>query len=101
MIYNSIMPNTRSAKKALRKSQKRYLANKRVKERIKRWTKKFLSLIEQAKVDAAEKTLFFLQKLLDKAGKRHIFHKNKVNRLKSRYYKRLYALKKSISGQAK
>ncbi len=86
------MPNTKSAKKALRQNKKRYIANKRVKARIKRWIKKLQLQIQEANKEVATKTYYFVQKLLDKAGKRHIYHKNKVNRLKSRLAKKVNSI---------
>jgi len=79
------MPNIRSAKKALRQSQKRYERNKRLKMRIKRWVKKFYAVLEE-NLEQAKVALVTAQKLIDKAGKKNIFHKNKVARLKSRLY---------------
>ncbi len=87
------MPNTKSAKKALRKSKKVYVENRRMKLRIKRWMKKLNTLLEKADKDSVEKTYYFLQKLLDKAGKKHIYHKNKINRLKSRFAKKVASVK--------
>ena len=87
------MPNTKSAKKALRKSLKRYEENRRFKARLKRWIKKLQSFIADAQKEYAEKTWPMVQKLLDKAAKKHIYHKNKVNRIKSKLSKQIVTLK--------
>ncbi len=87
------MPNTKSAKKALRKSLKRYEENRRFKARLKRWIKKLQGFITEAQKEYAEKTWPMVQKLLDKAAKKHIYHKNKVNRIKSRLSKQIAVLK--------
>ena len=86
------MPNTKSAKKALRKSRKRYEENRRFKARLKRWIKKLQLLVADAQKEYAEKTFPMVQKLLDKAAKKHIYHKNKVNRIKSRLHKQVASL---------
>ncbi len=86
------MPNTLSAKKALRQNKRRYVANKNVKERIKRWTKKLVTFIENGETEKAKETFVTLTKLLDKAAKKNIIHKNKANRRKSRLQKKINAL---------
>ncbi len=86
------MPNLKSAKKALRQNLKRYIQNKRLKERVKRWSKKFDSIVKEKNYDEAKKVLAYLQKLIDKAAKKNIFHKNKASRLVSRLYKKLNSI---------
>lgn len=86
------MPILANAKKALRKSKRRYLFNRRVKDRIKRWKKKVDALIKENNKSKAVKSFSFLTKLLDKAAKRNIYHKNKVNRIKSNIQKKINAL---------
>ena len=86
------MPNLNSAKKALRQNKTRYIRNKNVRERIKRWTKKLLGYVEKGEKEKAIETFGFLTKLLDKAGKRNVMHKNKANRQKSHLQKKLNAL---------
>ncbi len=83
------MPNLRNAKKALRKSLRRYEHNKRIRTRVKRWIKKYMTLLKEGKKDEASKILPFVQKLIDKAAKRNIFHRNKASRMVSRLYRLL------------
>lgn len=70
------MPVTKSAKKALRQSLRKAVSNKPVKTRAR-------SLLKQAKLTPTVETIANAMSSLDKAVKKNIFHKNKVNRLKS------------------
>jgi Ribosomal protein S20. len=63
------MPNTKSAIKALRKSKKRYIVNKRNKELLKAEIKKYKKLIEAKNIKEAEEQLKLIYKKLDKAAK--------------------------------
>jgi len=89
------MPNTKSAKKALRSSAKKNKNNVFWKRRIKDVIKSIKSSIDKenpnSKLVKEEESL--LQKVLDKAAKNKVIHKNKANRLKSKYAKRISALK--------
>lgn len=76
------MPISRSAKKSLRKSIKNKKTNVSFKEKVKTVFKKYLLKPNEAGL----KEVF---SMLDKAKKNHIFHPNKVARLKSRMSKKL------------
>ena len=91
------MPNIQSAKKALRSSERKRVQNQVWKAKIKAAKKDLNTLLSDNKVNIAilnEKITLF-QKVLDKAAKNHVIHKNKANRLKSRYAKQATA--KSIT----
>lgn len=81
LIY---MPITQSAKKALRQSKKRYLANQKKKAELKTAIKIFKKLVLADKPKEAQKQLRTVYKKLDKAAKTHLIKKNKSSRLKSR-----------------
>jgi small subunit ribosomal protein S20 len=106
LSYEAIMPNTKSAKKAVRSSAKKRQANlfwkKRAKASIKTLEK---GITEKAPQNVVSESYVTLQKVLDKASKNKVLHKNKVNRLKSKYARIASALsekdtssKKSKSG---
>ena len=78
------MPKTKSAKKALRKSQRRWLINEQRRRKIKLAVKNFLQAIRGKNKELAQKNLNLVYKELDKAGKTFM-HQNKVARLKSKY----------------
>ncbi len=81
------MAITKSAKKALRQSQKRRVINVRKKEKIKNLVKEVRNLASQKKVEEAKKLLPQLYKILDKAAKTGLIKKNAAGRKKSRLTK--------------
>ena len=76
------MPHTRSAKKNLRKSEKRRIHNRAVKREIKTYIKRFLAALD-GPLDAAQQAYNLAAKKLDKAGVRRIVHPNLAARKKS------------------
>lgn len=83
------MPNTKSAWKNLRKSEKRRLRNKSIQSNAKTYVKKFLELIQNGKTDEAKVFLSEVSKKVDMAASKRVFHKNKAARIKSRLAHRL------------
>lgn len=81
------MAITKSAKKALRQSQKRKTINVRKREKIKILIKEARNLVSQKKAEEAKKLLPQLYKLLDKAAKTGLIKKNAASRKKSRIAK--------------
>ncbi len=81
------MPITKSAKKALRQSQKRRIRNIQKKEKIKKLLKEVKSLISQNKAEEAKKLLPQVYRVLDKAAKTGLIKKNTAARKKSRIAK--------------
>lgn len=81
------MPITKSAKKALRKSEKRRKRNLEVKRKIKKLLKEVKSLISQKKIEEAKLLLPKIYKVLDKAAKVGIIKKNNAARKKSKIAK--------------
>ena len=76
------MPISLSAKKSLRKSLKNHKDNVSFKNRLKTIVKKFLT-------EPTNEGLREVYSILDKAVKKNIFHKNKSDRLKSNYSKKV------------
>ena len=103
LSYATSMPNTKSAKKAIRASLKKRQHNRYWKSRIRASTKSLEENLGNSKADAdiLNKELTALQKVLDKAAKNKVIHKNKANRLKSRYAKKITALIKGKDTQNK
>jgi len=81
------MPITKSAKKALRQSQKRRRRNLVYKKGIKEITKKIKNLVSQKKTKEAKSLLPQLYKILDKAAKVGVIKKETASRKKSRLTK--------------
>jgi len=90
------MPNTTSAKKALRQNETRRARNLSIKRNIKKSIKQFDDLVAGGNLEEAKKQLQVVFKVLDKAAKTGVIKKNKSSRLKSRLSLRLN--KASASG---
>lgn len=87
------MSKTESAKKAVRSSAKKQVHNLFWKKQIKEALadlKKSLSL-KEVDTGILNTKLVTFQKALDKASKEKVLHKNKANRLKSAYAKKISA----------
>ncbi len=78
------MPNTNSAKKALRQNTKRRLLNRTQRSALKTILKKARSAAEAGQTDEAQKQLSLVYKKLDQAASKRLIHPNKAARLKSR-----------------
>ena len=81
------MPITKSAKKSLRKNERKRSLNSMHKKKIKDLTKKILLLISQNKKEEAKEILPKAQKAIDKAARKNIIKKNTASRKKSRLAK--------------
>src|SRR5262245_5695606 len=87
------MPHTKSAKKNLRKSEKRRMHNRAVKRDIKTQLKEFLAVAEGGAADALQKEYNLAAKKLDKAAAKRIIHPNLAARKKSQLSKMLHGKK--------
>jgi small subunit ribosomal protein S20 len=81
------MPITKSAKKALRQSQKRRTHNIQKRKTIKELVKNIKKLVAEKKNSEAKALLPQVYKLLDKAAKTNLVKKNTSDRKKSRITK--------------
>ncbi len=97
------MPNTMSAKKALRQSERKKAHNLFWKTRVRGVAKDIRNLLKtkDATMDVLKEKEILLQKYSDKAVKEKVIHKNKANRLKSRYAKKITAHQQSSGKSAK
>jgi len=77
------MPHTRSAKKQLRKSQKRRLHNRTIKKAIKTQVKKVLEISEKGTLEDLKKEFILAVKKLDTAAAHRVVHPNLAARKKS------------------
>lgn len=81
------MPNTKTAKKALRQSERKRAMNLNKKAQIKGAVKELKKLVSEKKMDEAKKQLSVVYKKLDKTAKSDYIKKNKAARLKSKFSK--------------
>ena len=78
------MPNTPSAIKRLKQSQKRRMHNRIAKKIIKTYTKRTLAAVAAGQLERAEADFRTTVTKIDKAGARRILHPNTAARRKSK-----------------
>jgi small subunit ribosomal protein S20 len=77
------MPHTRSARKNLRKSEKRRLHNRAIKKALKTQIKKVLATAQTGTLDQLQVEYNLAAKKLDKAAAKRVVHPNLAARKKS------------------
>jgi small subunit ribosomal protein S20 len=87
------VPNSKSAKLAVKKSRQLQARNQSVRSAIKTFVKKTKVAIAGGDPSAAFKLVQDTSSLVDKAAKHGIIHKNAASRRKSRLARRLNATK--------
>jgi small subunit ribosomal protein S20 len=85
------MPHTRSAKKNVRKSEKRRRHNRAVKKGVKDQLKEFAAAVEEGSPDQLKAQYNLSAKKLDKAAAKRVIHPNTAARKKSQLAKQLRA----------
>ena len=80
-------PITKSAKKAIRKGERKRARNIIYKDKIKDLSKQVKNLVSNKKIEEAKKLLPQLYKAFDKAAKTGVIKKNNASRKKSRITK--------------
>ncbi len=78
------MPNTKSAERRMRNSQRKRLQNSAVKSRLRRTEKQFRATVAAGKKDEAAKLLAGVHSAFDKAVKVGAITRPTANRKKSR-----------------
>ena len=81
------MPNTESAKRAMRKAETRRVRNRTQRSTLRTLVKKVRQSAAASDVDASKQALEAVIKRLDQAAAKHLIHKNKASRTKSRLTK--------------
>ncbi len=87
------MPNTKSAQRRVRSTERRKLRNRSVKTKLHRLEKTYLAAVTDGKKEDAAKALNAVTSALDKAAKVGVVHRATVNRKKSRLAVRLNKVK--------
>lgn len=83
------MAHTRSSKKRVRQNAALRLHNRTQKGTIKAQVKRVLAAVESKDRAAADKEFRTMTKLLDRAGTKHLIHKNMGARKKSELAKKI------------
>lgn len=78
------MPNTESAKRALRKAERRRLRNRSQRSALRTLIKKVRTFVANGNLEGARVALQTVIKRLDQAADKHLIHKNAAARKKSR-----------------
>jgi len=86
------MANTRSAKKMVRKIERRTAINKMRRTRVRTYLRKVEEAIVAGDAKAASEALRVAQPELQRAAQRGIFHRNTVSRKLSRLSSRIKAI---------
>ncbi|MGC9031422.1 MAG: 30S ribosomal protein S20 [Minisyncoccia bacterium] len=89
------MPIKKSAKKELRKNEKRRIRNLFWKRKIKNLEKEIKNLVLENKIEEAKKILPEFYKIIDKAAKNNVLKKNTASRKKSKIVKLINSKTKS------
>ncbi len=85
------MANSASARKRIRQNEQHRLRNRRRKSIVKTETRKFLDLLHDGELQAAQDVFARVQKNLDRVAAHGTVHRNTVARRKSRLARRLNA----------
>lgn len=83
------MPIIKSAKKRMRQNIKRRARNFPIRSELKTTYKKALELINDGKIEEAQKFMSFAYSIIDTAVKKKVLHKNTAARRKSNIAKAL------------
>ncbi len=78
------MANHKSAVKRARQNVKRRLRNRQIKSGYKTEMKKFISLVDESKIEDAKKMLPLIHKVIDRACMKGVMPKNTASRKKSK-----------------
>ncbi len=81
------MPNTESAKRAMRKAETRRVRNRSQRSALRTLVKKVRVAAAGSDAEASKQALDVVIKRLDQAAAKHLIHKNKASRTKSRLTK--------------
>lgn len=78
------MANIKASKIDIRKSAKRRITNAQKRARLRTFDKKIHQLVQENKLDEAQKAFQSYSSYLDRAGQKHLIHPGQANRRKSR-----------------
>ena len=79
------MPNTKSAARRMRNSERKRLHNRSIESRVRKLERNFRELVEAGKKDEASKSLRDVASALDKAVKSGVMHRASASRKRSRH----------------
>ncbi len=77
------MPNTQSAMKAMRSSERKRVRNRVYRSRARTYVKKARTLIEAGRLEEAQEAVRMAVSALDRAAQKGVIHPNNAARCKS------------------
>ncbi|HIH2762594.1 MAG TPA: 30S ribosomal protein S20 [Candidatus Azoamicus sp. MARI] len=83
------MANLKQSKKRIRQDKKKYLRNRSNLSRVRTYIKKFLLCITKSDLALVLTKYPLLISEIDKSVRKGVFHRNKANRLKSFFSKKV------------
>ena len=86
------MAGNNSAAKRHKQSEKARMRNKIAKSKVKTEIKKFQETLNSKNKESAESQLKIIEKLIDTAAGKGLYHKNNAARKKSRLHKALHTI---------
>ncbi len=86
------MANIKSQIKRNRQNEVRRERNKAVRSRLRTYSRRFRTAVEEGDKDAAEEAYAVVSRELDKAANKRVLHRNTAANRKSKMAKRLNAL---------
>ena len=89
------MPNTKSAAKRVRSSERKRIRNRRWRTQARTYIKRTRRLIAAGRLDEAAEACRLAEKTLDKAAVKGIIHPNNAARHKSRLMRQLETAKQA------
>ena len=78
------MPNTKSAERRMRNSQRKHLHNRSIISHLRKLEKDYRQIVSAGKKDEAAQALTGVNSAMDKAVKSGVVHRATANRKKSR-----------------
>lgn len=87
------MANTLSAKKRIRRAQRRTVRNRAIRSQYKTYTSKAFKSMQGEDIEEAEKAVKKAVSVLDKTVSKGILHRNNAARRKSQLIKKLNAIR--------
>ena len=87
------MPNTKSAERRMRSSERKHLHNRSIESRLRRLERDYRVLVTTGKKDESAKALPGVASALDKAVKSGVVHRATADRKKSRHAAALNRMK--------
>lgn len=89
------MPSEKSARVA----ERRYRINRPVRTQVRTFRRKAEEALRSGNLEEAEAAVRQAQRILDRAARKRVIHRNKAARIKSKLMRRLHQLRLQVAAQ--